>query len=70
MKNKQYFVRVSERESFENLLDLCDGKGYRNVHILTRKRYPVTPPVIVVDSDRCEFGLTNVMCLSASRRRK
>ena len=49
MKNRHYFVRVSDRESFEKLLDLCEKNGYRDVHSLTRESYPVTPPVVVVD---------------------
>ena len=65
MKNRHYFVRVSDRESFEKLLDLCEKNGYRNVHSLTRESYPVTPPVVVVDGDNRKFGLTNVTCLAA-----
>ena len=65
MKNRQYFVRVSGRESFEKVLDLCEKNGYCNIHSLTRESYPVIPPVIVVDSNRREFGLTNVTCLAA-----
>ena len=70
MKNRQYFVRVLDMESFEKALDLCEKNGYRNIHSLTRESYPITPPVIVVDSVRCEFGLTNVTCLAAMASQK
>ena len=65
MKNKQYCIRISNKVALIRLLDLCDARGCKNRFGLTHDRFPLTPPVIVVDVGKREIGPTNVTCLAA-----
>ena len=63
MKNKQYYVKITDREALIRLL--CDARGYKNRFGITPDSFPLTPPVIVVDVGKREIGPTNVTCLAA-----
>lgn len=66
MKNRQNFVRVATKEDYEQVFDRCIGKGYRNVHGLSKDSFPVSLNVIVIDDGAKRFGLTNVTCMAAA----
>ena len=66
MRNRQFFVRVATKEDYEQVFDRCIGKGYGNVHELSRDSFPVQLNVIVIDGSSKQFGLTNVTCMAAA----
>lgn len=65
MKNRQSFVRAATKKDYEQVLYWCIGKGYRNVHGLSKDSFPVSLNVIVIDDGAKRFGLTNVTCMAA-----
>ena len=66
MKNRQNFVRVATKEDYEQVFDRCIGKGYRNVHGLSKDSFPVPLSIIVIDSGSKQFGMTNITCMAAA----